>query len=47
MKGCKDSLLYFSELKNKSIDGKLEFVKVVEKFEADYDVSKNLLKCEF
>jgi prolyl oligopeptidase len=40
MKGCKDMLLYFADLeKNGEIKDKLDFIKVVKEFEADYDVS--------
>ncbi len=42
MKGCKDSLLYFADLrKHPKIDGKLEWTKVVTEFEADYDYITN------
>jgi prolyl oligopeptidase len=40
MSGCKDMLLYFADLeKNGDITGKLNFEKIVDVFEADYDVS--------
>lgn len=42
MKGCKDSLLYFADLrKHPKIEGKLEWMKVVTEFEADYDYITN------
>lgn len=42
MYGCNDSLLYFADLrKTPEINGKLEFTKVVTKFEADYDYITN------
>lgn len=41
MKGCKDMLLYFSNLEQAGgLTGKLDFVKVVTEFDSDYDVSK-------
>lgn len=39
MKGCKDMLLYFANIEGIDIKSKLEFMKVVKEFEADYDVS--------
>lgn len=45
MKGCKDMLLYFTDLRKVAgVKGKFEFVKVVEKFESDYDVSFEILE---
>lgn len=42
MKGCKDMLLYFSNLeKSDGITGKLDFVKVVTEFDSDYDYITN------
>lgn len=42
MFGCNDQLLYFADLrKTPEINGKLEFTKVVTKFEADYDYITN------
>lgn len=42
MTGCSDQLLYFADLrKTPEIQGKLEFTKVVTKFEADYDYVTN------
>ena len=42
MKGCNDQLLYFSDLrKMPEINGKLDFTRIVEKFEADYDYITN------
>ncbi|XP_058818657.1 prolyl endopeptidase isoform X2 [Topomyia yanbarensis] len=42
MKGCKDMLLYFSNLGNSGgIKGKLDFVKVVSEFDSDYDYITN------
>lgn len=41
MKGCKDMLLYFSNLeKAGGITGKLDFTKIVTEFDSDYDVSQ-------
>lgn len=39
MQGCKDMLLYFAKIDGVDIRGKVDFVKVVDKFEADFDVS--------
>jgi prolyl oligopeptidase len=38
---CKDNMLYFTRLSTLSngINGKLEMTKVINNFEADYDVS--------
>lgn len=42
MFGCNDQLLYFADLrKTPEINQKLEFTKVVTKFEADYDLITN------
>lgn len=42
MFGCNDQLMYFADLrKTPDIVGKLDFVKVVTKFEADYDYITN------
>lgn len=41
MKGCKDMLLYFSNLDGVDIRGKLEFTKVFDRFEADFDYITN------
>lgn len=42
MKGCKDMLLYFSNLdKSDGITEKLDFVKVVTEFDSDYDYITN------
>lgn len=41
-KDCKDNLLYFSDLHavpSGNINGELKLVQVVDKFEADYEVS--------
>jgi prolyl oligopeptidase len=48
MSGCKDMLLYFADLeKNGEITGKLNFEKIVDEFEADYDVSVKSWIVEF
>lgn len=42
MKGCKDMLLYFSNLeKAGGITGKLDFTKIVTEFDSDYDYITN------
>uniref|UniRef100_A0A6E8VZ53 Prolyl endopeptidase n=1 Tax=Anopheles coluzzii TaxID=1518534 RepID=A0A6E8VZ53_ANOCL len=42
MKGCKDMLLYFSNLeKAGTLESKLDFVKVVTEFDSDYDYVTN------
>ncbi|XP_035781675.1 prolyl endopeptidase-like [Anopheles albimanus] len=42
MKGCKDMLLYFSNLEQAGgLTGKLDFVKVVTEFDSDYDYVTN------
>lgn len=42
MVGCNDQLLYFADLRKPlNADGKLNFSKIVEKFEADYDYITN------
>ncbi|XP_063702062.1 prolyl endopeptidase isoform X2 [Culicoides brevitarsis] len=41
MQGCKDMLLYFAKIDGVDIQGKQEFVKVVDKFEADFDYITN------
>lgn len=42
MKGCKDMLLYFSNLeKAGGITGKLDFIKIVTEFDSDYDYITN------
>ncbi|XP_058124473.1 prolyl endopeptidase [Anopheles ziemanni] len=42
MKGCKDMLLYFSNLeKAGNLESKLDFVKVVTEFDSDYDYVTN------
>lgn len=38
VKDCRDNIIYYSELEEEP-KGKLEFKKIVDKFEADYDVS--------
>lgn len=41
MKGCKDMLMFFSEIgKLEKIEKQLEFIRVVNTFEADYDVCR-------
>lgn len=40
LKDCRDNLVYFTPLEpGKKIDGKLKLTKIVDKFEADYEVS--------
>lgn len=40
MKDCRDNLVYFTELKpEKKIAEKLQLTQVVDKLEADYEVS--------
>lgn len=42
MKDCRDNLVYFTELKpEKKIAEKLQLTQVVDKLEADYEVSDN------
>lgn len=38
---CQYNMVFFCDLTEKSINGKLDLTPVVDKMEADYDVKKN------